>query len=487
MTTIGVDVTTSLRSGPSNAGVISGRFQIAALAQKGPTGTSTVLKSIAEFESKYGVRTSYNSAAYDTARLFWEEGGSELVMTRVVGPAATRGSLTLVDQATPGVNTILVTAKDAGPASDNLSVSVVTDLVNDTFTLTVTNSGAVVAVFANITSPSELVIRAASNPYVTITSLGSVTTAPENNPVAIAATPLTAGTDDRASVTAASMVAALDAGGTLARGGAVAVPGYSADVIGTLLAAHAKAHSKIALLSMAADDTDVEVAAAGATVTTAGNGDAAGIFHPHLIIPDGTSTRTVEPTGYVAAARARAHRDVGFWQVPAGDRARVRWALGTATVVDTIKNNELADDYVNAIVTTGARLRLYNWSSLSSDRDNLSSLIARDSLNNLSALISEALEPHVFAPLDGRRHLLGFIESAVVGVLDPISKRNGFFVLMDAEGNTVDPGYRVVVDAPLGAGGQPPSEILVSAAVRLAPSADLIRVEIIKVALQASV
>jgi hypothetical protein len=189
----------------------------------------------------------------------------------------------------------------------------------------------------------------------------------------------------------------------------------------------------------------------------------------------------------VAAVRARAHRDVGLWQVPAGDRARVRWALGTTTTVDTIGNGDLADDFINGVVTTGSRIRLYNWASLSADRDNLSSLSARDALNNLSALISEALEPYVFAPLDGRRHLLGFIESAVTGVLDPISKRNGFFVLMDSLGNTIDPGYRVVVDAPLGAGGAPPTEVLVSAAIRLAPSADLIRVEIIKVALQASV
>lgn len=487
MTIIGVDVTTSLRSGPSNTGVLSGRFQIAGLTEKGPVGTSTVLKSIAEFESRYGTRTSYNSAVYDTARLFWEEGGSELVMTRVVGPAATKGTLTLMDQAGTPVATLLIQAKDPGAASATLTVTVTVDGVNDTFDLFIKENGTTVQSFTNNTSPADVVAKAASSTYVTITSQGSATVAPDNNPVAVTNTPLSAGADDRASVVAATQITALNNGGSLARGGAVAVPGYTADVIGVTLAAHAKAYGKIALLSMGAGATTGEIADAGEAVSATANGDAAGIFYPHLIVPDGTSTRTVEPTGYVAAVRSRAHRDVGFWQAPAGDRARARWALGTSTIVDTAANNLLNDDNINAVVTTGPRVRLYNWTSLSSDRDNLGALSARDALNNLTALIEEALEPYVWGQLDSNRQLLGFIESATIGVLDPISKRRGFFASLDSAGNTIDKGYRVVVDAPLGAGGAPPTEVLVSVAVRLAPSASLIRVEIVKVALQASV
>ena len=74
---IGVNVTTAVRTGPSNTSVPSGRFIIAGLAERGPVNTTTVVRSLAQFESRFGGRTPYNGAPYDSARLFWEEGGGD--------------------------------------------------------------------------------------------------------------------------------------------------------------------------------------------------------------------------------------------------------------------------------------------------------------------------------------------------------------------------------------------------------------------------
>ena len=90
---IGVNVTTSVRTGPSNASAPSGRFIIAGLSERGPVNTPSIVRSLAQFESVFGVRTPYNGAAYDSARLFWEEGGGELVFVRVAGDAAAPASL----------------------------------------------------------------------------------------------------------------------------------------------------------------------------------------------------------------------------------------------------------------------------------------------------------------------------------------------------------------------------------------------------------
>jgi phage tail sheath protein FI len=483
MTSIGVQVTTKLGSGPSNAGLQSGRLHVAGLTEFGPVGRSTIVDSIAKFIAVYGERTAFSSNLYDTARMYFEEGGNELVVSRVTGPAATKGSITLKD--TADVSTVKIEVSDPGAHSADFTATVTNN--GSTFDVILRRGGAVFTSFLGISSPAELVQKAATNPFVTVTSLGSITAAPGDNPAALAATAFAAGSDDRAAATVQHVIDALDAGAG-AEGGAVAAPGYSVAQVGTLLLDHAARTGKTALLALHPTATVDEAIAAGASLAADPNGEYGGIFYPSLIIPDGGATRTISPEGYVAAVRARAHRDEGFWRVPAGDPARTRWVLGTSVQVDDTTNNRLADAYVNGIVTTGAKVRLYGWQSLSSDRENLGMLNARDVLNNLTLAAKSVFEPFVFATNDDRGQLRGYIESAAVGVLDPIAKRGGFYALRDSEDQIIDPGYRVSVDSslnPLTAAAE--NKVVVSISVRLSPVAQLIQVEIIKVPLAGTV
>lgn len=480
---IGVNVTTSLRTGPTNSGVQSGRFHVAGVTEFGPVGGSRVVDSIAKFLAIYGDRTAYSSNVFDTVRMFFEEGGSEAVISRVVGPAAAGGSLSLMDSA--DVATLRVEAIEPGPHSQNISVKVDT-LDESSYTLTIYRGGEVISRYEGLTSPAEAVTRSASNPFIRISTLGSVTAAPGDNPKGVDVTALPAGNDDRANITVEHIIAALDAG-TGAEGGCVAVPGYSANVIGAALAEHAKRAGKIALTAPAAGATPAQAIADAAGLTVE-SGDHIGLFYPHLTIPDAGATRTISPEGYVAAVRARAHRDVGFWQVPAGDRAVARWVLGTVTPVSIDVNNELSDALVNGIVTTGSKVRLYGWQSLSADREGLGLLSFRDGLNFLMFNTKSVLEPFVFSVNDSNGHLRSYIESAVIGLLDPIAKAGGFFAGRDAEGEIVDPGYRVSVDSslnPLTLLAE--NKVMVSVGVRMAPTAQLIQVEIIKVPLSGTV
>jgi hypothetical protein len=152
--------------------------------------------------------------------------------------------------------------------------------------------------------------------------------------------------------------------------------------------------------------------------------------------------------------------------------------------VDKAANNDLADAQVNGLVTIGGQVRLYGWSSLSNDRENLGLLSARDSLNNLTAELRKALEPFVFATVDGKGHLLSAVQAATTAVLSPISNDGGFFARVDYKGEQTDPGYRVVVNRVNNpASALQENEVHVSVAVRLSPVAALISAEIIKVAL----
>lgn len=482
MTSIGVQVTTQVSSGPSNPGTQSGRLHVAGLTTLGPQGKSVTVDSIAKFVAIFGDRTAATSNLFDTARLYFEEGGNELVVSRVVGPAATRGALTLKDSA--DVNTVKVQAVDPGDYSAGFTVEVVN--TGSTFNVIIKRGTATLSTYLGVTSPADLVQRAATNPYVTVTSLGSATATPGDNPQTLTATALTAGTDNRDAVTTADVIAALDAG-TDAAGGAVAAPGYPADVIGSLLLDHAARTGKIALLAMPVSATKEEAIAAAASLAADGNGAYGGIFYPSLIIPDGGGTRTISPEGYVAAVRARAHEETGFWQIPAGDRAETRWVIGATEQLDTDTNNLLADALVNGIVTTGSKVRLYGWQSLAIDRENLGMLNARDVLNNLTIEVKDALEPFVFATNDGKGQLRAYMDSAVTGVLAPIATAGGFYARMS--GSTVlDPGYDVDVSTALNPlTAQAENRVVVSISVRLSPTAQLIQVEIIKVPLAGTV
>ncbi|QGZ17117.1 tail sheath protein [Arthrobacter phage DrYang] len=479
---IGVEVSTSLRTGPTNPGTVSGRLQIAGITERGNAFESVLVRSLAQYESAFGTRQAYASNMYDSARTFFEEGGAELVVSRAVGPAATTGFLNIKDSA--NVDTLKVAAKNPGAHSTAMTVEVSNS--GGLFGITVKRGSETIGSFQNLSTPADAVAAASTNTHVVITDLGSVTAAPGNQPKVLVPTVMSAGTDDRASVTSAIVAAALANPGVFTKGAAVAAPGYAASVIGSLLIAHAKAYGKVALLSPAAGSTP-SAAAVEAKALVGADGAYAGVFYPHVIIPDGNGTRTLSPEAYIGAVRARAHTTTGFWAVPAGERALPRWIVGTVTPVDRPTNNTLADSQLNGIVTIAGKPRLYGWASLSTDRDNLALLSAQDSLNNLTVQVEDTLEEFVFSGVDNRGVLLGRIESAVTGIVDPIAQANGFYA-RKVDGEIVDPGYRVTVDETINtATSLANNEVRVALSVRLTPTAALVKAEIIKVALSAAV
>lgn len=479
---VGVEVTTGLRTGPTNPGPPSGIFQIAGVTERGPVDAPALVKSIGAYTALFGDRTPYSSNMLDTARMFFEEGGSELLVSRAVGPAAAAGFLVLQDGS--DVDTLRVEARHPGAYSADLTVAVTSQ--GDTVTVTVSEDGELVASFRNLSTVGDIVAAAASNRHVRILDLGSETAAPGNLPVALTGTALSAGLDDRGNVDNAQIVAALAAAGDKVAGGAVAAPGYPADTIGQALVDYATSVGAIALLAPHEGASKAEAIQTADGLANSGSGAYAGLFWPHLTIPDGTGTRVISPEGYIAAVRTRAFNETGFWATPAGERATTQWVNGTVTEVSPALNNELSAGLVNGIVTVNGRTRLYNWRSLSTDYLNFGLLSARDTLNNLVQQIKIVLEPYVFQTVDGRGHLFSQIEGAAVGVLAPIATAGGFYARLDGE-DEIDPGYQVVVDSTNNElSSLEENTVLVDIAVRLSPVAALIKAEIVKVPLAAA-
>lgn len=483
---IGVNVSTGTRSGPSNTGSPAGILHIVGITEKGPTSEAVTISSFANYQNVYGARAPYAGTMFDSARLFFEEGGAELLVSRAVGPDAQSASVDLLTPSgeDPGEPVVRISAGAKGSFGNSLSVTVASETSGE-YTIRVLDAdGESIARWNRVTSITSLVEAASNNPDVTIESLGE---SGEELSLDTGEFDLEGGDDDRDNINTESLIEALQTADNQGEGGAVAAPGYPADVVGTELVHYASASHKIALLSPEENTTVAEAALLGNDLSGSVNGSSAGLFYPHLRIPDGSGSRTVSPEAYVAAVRARAFQSGEFWEVPAGtQKARARWVSGTTVAINSEKLDQLDEANVNGIVTNGA-IYLNNWSSLSEDRENFDLLKARDVLNNLKVLVRRALEPYVWATIDGRGQLLGQIHGEITGILSPIADANGFFAELNSAGEELNPGYRVVVDTTNNTvGSLARNELFADVSVKLSPVAKRINVEIVKVPLTAA-
>lgn len=482
----GVTITTGAVAGPSAPTIAPASTYFAVgLAERGAADAAVLCNSFTEFEAQFGTRQSYG-ALWDDVKTFFEEGGTRVYATRVVGPAATTGALSsaLLDQhATTPVATLTVTARNPGAWSSRVSVQVFAGATEDTFRLKVLLDDVVVRDYTNLHTPAEAVSRTSADPYVKLTDAGSATAAPLNNPAVVGPLDLTAGTDDRASVTASHYVAALDRFDIGKGDGAVAIPGIGPSVHAGLIE-HADENNRIALLC-AARTADI-----GTIIDTAATLDAkrAGLFAPWIRVPDTFGgTRTISPEGFVAAARARAHA-IGPWQAAAGENSKARYVVAPDVVYTATQGNEFDAAKVNVIRTVAGFVRLYGWRSLAADEVNWGYLIGADTVNRVVTEAYAQLEPYLFGVIDARGHLLSKIQGTLIGIVQPMAAADGLFARFAEDGETLlDPGYRVNVSSELN-----PTEslalnqVLAELGIRVSPTAALVMLTVTKAAVTAA-
>lgn len=466
-----VVVTTGAVAGPSTPNrAPSSTYFAVGLAERGPTTGAERVSSLQDFVDKFGNRPSYGNL-YDDIRTFFEEGGTRAYVARVVGPAATTGSLAspLQDRAAVPASTLQVTAKGAGQWSSRVSVQIADGSIEDTFTMRILFDDAVVESYVNMRSPQEAVSRTASSNWVVVSDLASPTVAPDNNP-AVTPSPvaLTAGTDDRAAVNATVQVAALARFTDNLGDGAVAIPG-GGDAVHAGLIEHADTYYRTAILSTARNTAVADLVALASSY----DAPRAGLFGPWVQIPDGFGgARAIPPDGYIAGVRARAIEAVGPWQAPAGERARFRFVAAVDQVFSDADSTTLDAGKVSAIVGN----RLYGWRSLSEDTVNWFLLTSADVLNHVTVRARDAVSSDVFSTIDAKGHLLAAISGKLEGIVAPIASRGGLYPWIDENTQEVlDPGYRIVANAsnnPRTAAAQ--NRVFADVGIRPSPSAAMV-------------
>lgn len=501
----GVVISTAVRTGPSSATVReSSQAFFVGLAERGPVDSATLVQSIAEFESFYGGYVSY-SYLHPTVETFFEEGGTQCYVARVVGSAASSGSLDLEDESEDVCMTI--SANGPGSWSENVTVTV-THPTASTFAIAVSYDGDVVYSTGTVTSVAQAVGRinlsSVASRYVT-----AETGASTNRPDTVVAS-LSEGSDDLAGVDDAALIAGLelfnDAYGTgvvsipdAETAGRAASPNFYTDYDGTTkdfaevsqaLISHANTYNRVAIVHGGVDDTASEASDKASHLTSVEGAEHSAMYYPWVTVPTSTAgvTRTIPPDGYVAAKRALAHNQSGAHVPAAGLLSAGRFVSGVASEVNKASGDELDAANVNAIRIIQNSVRIYGARSLSYDDDNFRFITTQEIVNHVVVEAQRSLEDLVFSVIDGRDTIFSSITSRLIAILAPLREQGALFQAFDANGKKVDNGYTVRCDAALNpvsqlAGGTVKAKV----GVRTSSVGDKIEVDIIKSNLTASV
>lgn len=480
---IGVTTETSVQSAPTSQSVPSGLFQAVGITVKGPLNYPGIVRNLAQYVDLFGGRAPYDNL-YDTVRTYFQEGGAELAVTRVVGPAATNGSVTLTDGATTDpVDVITVEVIDPGPHSADYR-AVVSHNTDNTFNLTILDSttNRVIDAFQRAESAADLASLALGNENIKIGSL-----APTLRPAA-GVFNLTAGTDDRTAIDADVYATALAEHKGIRAGVAVGAPGQHPLIIADILGEHAAATGKIGLLEIPPNSSIAEAKSIGTQLLGGSYSSYLSMpLYPSIRIPDGNDrTRTVSPIGYAAAKRSIVHRESSYAQAVAGPRVASVWNFTPTVRLSEEDINELNVAGVNAIQTgTGAPF-LNNWSSLSTE-PGLFDLNVRDCLNNLTVLFNDGFQELIWRPNDGRDNLRAEAQAIVDGIMEPLVRGSYLFPTQDGEGNFRDNGYSVTIEDIRTSGQAAPYDrVQVAIAIKLSPTLRHIHVPIRNVDLRSA-
>lgn len=491
----GVVISTSVRTGPSVTlfNQASQAFFVGK-AERGPATEAVLVLNLEQFEDLFGGFMT-GSNLHPTVEAFFEEGGTQCYVARVVGPAATVGLLGLLD-ASPAaggaaaIYSIIIKANGPGAWSNTIDVQVTSGTLAGTFQIKVFRDDIQIATTGNCTTREQAVgklnLHAEASKYITA-FLGTDT----GVPVTLAATALSAGSDDLASVTAAHLVTALtlfnDALGT----GAVACPENQSDAVMAGLIAHANEYNRIAVLHTDQDTTIAQAKVwAQEVVADNSNLEHAALYYPWVLAPTAVEglSRTIPPDGYVCGKRSRTLNTAGAHIPNAGSNSESSFIVGVAVDIDRTNGNALDDDGVNAIRIINNSVRIYGARSLSQDTTNFRYITAQDIVNAIVTDAYRAIEPIVFSPIDGRGGIFSAVEARLISVLEGYRIGGSLFEAFSPTGARIDYGYTVRCDAKLNpttdlANGKVRAKV----GVRVSSIGDRIEVEIVKSSLTASV
>jgi hypothetical protein len=267
--------------------------------------------------------------------------------------------------------------------------------------------------------------------------------------------------------------------------GCVVIAGQDHTAVGEYVGAHCGSANRIGIVTGEITDTTVAtIAAASAVVAGYTNPDRLVLAWPNVKIPTASGLVSVEPTGFVAGVRARAHGIVGPWQSPLQEEyGSARFVAGVTTSTTDGEFLTLWNGDVSPIRVVGSKVRLYGYKTAAAPvgdvSGNLQGAQFRDLVNVLAYEAGRIAERYVGVTVDGRGLRLSGFNGALAGMLNTFAQAGALFAQVAEDGSEVDPGYVVDtssnVNSPASlAAGNLNAEI----GVRLSPTAEFVTINI---------
>lgn len=467
---------------PRSAPTSTDALFVAVEAEKGPVNVATEINSKDALERVFGGRTLAGQLLFDTADAFFAEGGSRLVVSRYVGPAAVEATANAFDAAgstIPGDVSLVVTAKDPGEWANALNFEVT---VNGTdFTIIVSHD-----VDGVLETSGLLADRAAAVAWSQDTSeyIDLTLGASAEDPRAQGPTGLTTGADDRASITLTQVETALEAFSHQLGPGQVTLPGRTAQTSHEALLEHAAANNRVALLDGA--DTAVVATLTAASAALGARTDAryGHLLAPWAVIPgvvQGT-TRQVPYSAIQAGILARNDSaDQSPNQASAGENGRSRYAIDlTQTFTDAQYDTldaagvTLARETYGQIATEGIATVADPDSDPLWDQFQSTRLLMK-----LTSLAQAVAWRNRFNQIDGKGLVFSRLKSDLEGeVCLPYYRAGSLYGDSPEEAFRVDTGPQVNTPETIAA-----KQIRAAIGVRPSPGAELVYIQIARTAI----
>jgi len=485
----GVVISTAVRTGPSSPTVReSSQAFFIGLADRGPTDSAVKVASIEEFEDIYGGYVSY-AYLHPTVETFFEEGGTQCYIARVVGNAATTGFKNIAS--TSGSVAIALEANGPGEWSDELAVTTSVGTAANTFTVKLYLGNQLLMNTFNCSSNEIAIGKINSHPVASkyvIASTGTTTITPVTN---LTLSPFSAGSDDRASVVATDYSSGLTLFGDALGTGAVSCPENASPTVYQALITHANTYNRVAILHGASDDTQSEIISMAQTISgTYEHTEHVALYYPWVYVPTTVAgiNRLIPADGYVAGKRSAAHNTAGAHVPYAGLLSQAVFVNGVVTDINKANGDLLDDEGVNAIRVIQNTVRIYGARSLSPDTTNFRYITSQDIVNGIVTDGNRTLESVVFSTIDGRNNSFASVEAKLIAVLEAARISGALYEAFDANGRRIDYGYTVKCDSSLNPVSQLATGLIKArVGVRVSSVGDKIEVNIIKSNLTTSV
>lgn len=444
------------------------------VSERGPAAAFSI-RSMAAFKRVFGDRVSY-SILYDAIDTFFREGGTQAILSRVIGPAPTTATKNLLDGA--AAVSLTVNAKYVGDWGANIKVQVAAGSTGGTFVLIVQYNNVEVERSPDLVDTAAAVAWGQNSDYISVVQGASVL-----DPVVAAAASLVGGTDDHASVTDTHWKTAIDRFTRDMGPGQVAMPGRTAAQGHLDTLAHAKDNNRVALLDAPDTATVATITGAATADRAGGNARFGAMFAPWAIVPGLTpgTTRTVPYTMIVAGAIARNDQQFNPNVPAAGENGQARYAIGLSQQAFTDAERQTLHDAgvdVARILYNG--IRTYGWRSLASEVSDPGWVNFGNArlYMGIAAQADLIAQRYVLSQIDGQGLLFSAFGGELAAFLNDYYNQGAIYGTTPDEAFSIDVGDQVNTPQTIAAG-----ELHAVIAVRMSPMAEQVIIEIVKVAI----